>query len=52
MFCALCIVLSYLRPKWHPRAIPKIAVACAYLPLSIAPDDLDKFYDYFQSCSL
>ena len=44
-----CLWLT-LRPKWLPRSIPRIAVACVYLPPSIAPDTLENFYDYFQSC--
>ena len=34
----------------HRLSIPRIAVACVYLPPSIAPDILENFYDYFQSC--
>ena len=44
-----CLWLT-LRPKWLPRSIPRIAVACVYLPPSITPDTLGNFYDYFQSC--
>ena len=44
-----CLWLT-LRPKWLPRSVPRIAVACVYLPPSIAPDTLGNLYDYFQSC--
>ena len=39
-----------LRPKWLPRKISRIALACVYLPPSMLLNDLDAFYDYFQSC--
>ena len=44
-----CLWLT-LRPKWLPRSIARIAVACVYLPPSITPDTLENFHDYFQSC--
>ena len=44
-----CLWLT-LRPKWLPRSVPRRAVACVYLPPSIAPDTLGNLYDYFQSC--
>ncbi len=39
-----------LRPKWLPRKISRIALACVYLPPSMSLNDVDGFYDYFQSC--
>ena len=39
-----------IRPKWQPRKISRIALACVYLPPSILHEDVDYFYDYFQSC--
>ena len=39
-----------LRPKWLPRTVSRIAVACVYLPPSIDQASLENFYDYFYSC--
>ena len=39
-----------IRPKWLPRKISRIAVACVYLPSPILHEDVDYFYDYFRSC--
>ena len=39
------------RPKWLPRKISRLALACVYLPPSILHKDVDYFYDYFQSCN-
>ena len=39
-----------LRSKWLPREISRIVLACVYLPPSMSLNDLDAFYDYFQSC--
>ena len=39
-----------IRPKWLPRKISRITVACVYLPRSMSREDVDLFYDYFQSC--
>ena len=39
-----------IRPKWLPRKISGVALACVYLPPSILHEDVDYFYDYFQSC--
>ena len=39
-----------IRPKWLPRKISRVALACVYLPPSILHEDVDYFYDYFQSC--
>ena len=39
-----------LRPKWLPRTVSRIAVACVYLPPSIDQGSLENFYDYFYSC--
>lgn len=47
--CVECLWVT-LRPKWLPRKISRIALACVYLPPSISPNDLEVFYVYFQSC--
>ena len=39
-----------IRHKWLPRKISRVALACVYLPPSILQEDVDCFYDYFQSC--
>ena len=39
-----------LRPMWLPREISRFALACAYLPPSMSRNEVDSFYDYFQSC--
>lgn len=39
-----------IRPKWLPRVISKIAVACIYLPPTLVSSDLESFYDYFCYC--
>jgi hypothetical protein len=33
-----------LRPKWLPRSISRIAVACVYIPPSIDQGNLNRFY--------
>ena len=39
-----------LRPKWLPRSISKLALACAYLPPSLDSGATEDFYDYFCNC--
>ena len=39
-----------LRPKWLPRSISKIALACVYLPPSLNSGAIEEFYDYFCNC--
>ena len=39
-----------LRPKWLPRSISRIAVACVYIPPSIDQENLNRFYEYFCYC--
>ena len=39
-----------LRPKWLPRTVSRIAVACVYLPPTIDQGSLENFYDCFYSC--
>ncbi|XP_028391919.1 uncharacterized protein LOC114516591 [Dendronephthya gigantea] len=39
-----------IRPKWLPRTMSKIALACVYLPPSLNSDEINKFYDYFCHC--
>jgi exonuclease III len=36
-----------LRPKWLPRSISRIAVACVYIPPSMDQENLNRFYENF-----
>ena len=38
------------RPTWLPRKISRFALACIYLPPLFSSNDLEIFYEYFQSC--
>ena len=37
-------------PKWLPRSISKIALACVCLPPSLSSRAIEDFYDYFCNC--
>jgi exonuclease III len=39
-----------LWPKWIPRSISRIVVACIYIPPSIDQENLNRFYEYFCYC--
>ena len=39
-----------LRPKWLPRLISKLALACVYLPPSLNTKVVEGFYEYFCYC--
>ena len=38
-----------LQPKWLPQLISRIAVACVYIPPSIDQENLNRFYQGWQS---
>ena len=39
-----------LRPKWLPRKISKLALACVYLPPSMNTETIERFYEYVCQC--